>query len=146
VFFFFWGQRTHFKIAKDRCFCEIQFHEVSGQFHIVFVRKSIVEWSGPRAAVYTQKTVRPCLPKSKIGAPTVVETKPPMRPIASLRVSRRFALDFTLLGILRIARYRRCDRNGSEQDYKGLHDRNLASDTAERKTRPINAVTVHVKF
>jgi hypothetical protein len=69
-----------------------------------------------------------------------------MRPIACLRVSRRFALDFTLLGILRIARYRRCDRNESEQDYTAFHDRNLASDTAERKTCPIKAVIGHVKF
>jgi hypothetical protein len=139
VLLFFWGQRTHFKIAKNRCFCEVEFHEVSGQFHIVYVRKSIVEWSAPRAAVNTQKTVRSCLPKSKIGASAVVETKPPMRPIACLRVSRCFALDFTFPGILRITRYRRCDSNESEQDYEAFHDRNLASEAGERKTCLINA-------
>ena len=137
--FFFRGQRTHFKIAKDRRFCEVMLHEVDGQFDIVFVR--VVRRSRPGAAVYTQKTMGSYLPKSKIGTAAIIESEPSMSPIACFRVLRCFASDLALPSILRRTCYRGCHENQSEQYQDAFHDRNLARCVAGRKTCVMNAET-----
>src|SRR2546427_6613838 len=113
--FFFWGQRTHFKIAKGRPFCEVMLREVDGHFHIALVSQSVIERTCPGAAVYTQKTMSSCLPKSKSGIP-VVNTEPSMGPIACLCVLRCFARRPTLLTILRRICYCGGHENQSEEN------------------------------
>lgn len=132
VSFLFWSQRTHFKIAKNRRFCEVMLHEVDGQFHIVFVR--VVERTRPGAAVDAQETMSSYLPKSKIGTPAITESEPPVGPIACLRVLRCFAGNHTLLSILR----RTCNcgshENQGKQNQDAFHDRNVASGATRRKS------------
>jgi hypothetical protein len=114
--FFFWGQRTHFKIAKDRSSCEVMPHEVDGQFHIVLVRQSVIERTCPGAAVDTQKTMSSYLPKSKIGTPAVIQREPSVGPITCLRVLRCFASDLPLLSILQGPSY--CGGHDNQDEQK----------------------------
>src|SRR5260370_33827128 len=113
--FFFRGQRTHFKIAKGRPFCEVVLREVDGHFYIVFVSQSVIERTCSGAAVYTQKTMSSYLPKPKNGIP-VIATEPSMRPIACLCVLRCLARHPTLLTILRRTCYCGGHENQSEQN------------------------------